>query len=158
MARQIERLTTGVIAHADRRGLHPHGAGLYLHVGPRGGRSWIYRYTLRGRTRYMGLGSAAMVSLREARRAALGWRGVAAEGRDPLEIRRQQASSQRKVPTFKEAAESYISANQAVAIRGRAFPPRAPPANGRAHGAKFRSSKVISRSLHRLQPNAPQET
>ncbi len=59
----------------------------------------------------MGLGSVALVSLREARRKALGCRRLAAEGQDPLEARRQQSPKRKKVPAFKEAAESYIAAN-----------------------------------------------
>jgi integrase len=112
MTRQIERLTTGAVTRATRRGLHPDGAGLYLQVGRTGGRSWIYRYTLRGRTRYMGLGSAALVSLREARRKVLGCRRIAADGQDPLEVRRQQSPKRPKVPTFKAAAETYVKANE----------------------------------------------
>ncbi len=111
MTRLIERLTKSAVSGTTRRGLHPDGAGLYLQVGPTRGRSWIYRYTLGGRTRYMGLGSVALVSLREARRKALGCRRLAADGQDPLEVRRQQSPQRKKVPSFKEAAESYIAAN-----------------------------------------------
>jgi hypothetical protein len=131
MARNIERLKTGAIARATRRGLHPDGAGLYLQVGPTGGRSWIYRYTLRGRTRYMGLGAAGLVSLREARRKALSCRRLAADGQDPLEIRRQQSPKRPKAPTFKEAAEAFIAANESgwrnarQAAQWRSSPPDA---------------------------------
>jgi hypothetical protein len=42
-----------------RPGLHADGHGLYLPVGRRGTKSWIYRYRRDGRLRDMGLGSSA---------------------------------------------------------------------------------------------------
>jgi hypothetical protein len=43
---------------------------LYLQIRPGGARSWIYRFTLNGRTRDMGLGPLANVSLVKARSKA----------------------------------------------------------------------------------------
>ena len=47
--------------------MYPDGGGLYLCVGSLSARSWIFRFARDGRTRYMGLGSLAAVSLAEAR-------------------------------------------------------------------------------------------
>jgi hypothetical protein len=47
----------------------PTEGGLYLQV-TGGARSWIYRYTLNGRSREMGLGSLNAVTLSEARARA----------------------------------------------------------------------------------------
>src|SRR5258708_3236675 len=44
-------------------GMFADGNGLYLQVTPTGAKSWIFRYVIGGRRRYLGLGSAAIVSL-----------------------------------------------------------------------------------------------
>src|SRR6516164_1887152 len=67
MARLIQKLTEAKIRTLADIKLHPDGAGLYLQVKPGGARSWIYRFTLNGRTRDMGLGAFADVSLVKAR-------------------------------------------------------------------------------------------
>jgi hypothetical protein len=41
--------------------MYADGEGLYLQVGSGGAKSWIYRFTLNGRERYLGLGSANAV-------------------------------------------------------------------------------------------------
>ena len=54
------KLTALRVAKAEP-GLHADGDGLYLQVGASGARSWIYRYVVAGRQRYLGLGSVAAV-------------------------------------------------------------------------------------------------
>ena len=66
MARLIQQLTEAKIRTLTV-GLHHDGAGLYLQIKPGGARSWIYRFRLNGRTRDMGLGALADVSLVRAR-------------------------------------------------------------------------------------------
>ena len=102
-----------------RRGRHPHkalsadfcrnvaeagryadGNGLYLHVDPSGARRWVQRLVIHGRSRGLGLGSYALVSLAQARRKALANRKLARRGGDPL---RGKPDSVR-VPTFENAA------------------------------------------------------
>jgi hypothetical protein len=63
MARLVQQLTEAKIRTLTKIGLHPDGAGLYLQIRPGGARSWIYRFTLNGRTRDMGLGSLTDLSL-----------------------------------------------------------------------------------------------
>ena len=48
------------------------GGGLYLSISGNGGKRWVFLYTLKGKRREMGLGSAArgQVSLADARKAA----------------------------------------------------------------------------------------
>ncbi|MBV9777554.1 MAG: DUF4102 domain-containing protein, partial [Acetobacteraceae bacterium] len=69
-------------------GRHGDGDGLWLQVRDAERRSWLFRYTLNGRAREMGLGPAGDVSLAEAREAARKCRAVLREGLDPLEQRR----------------------------------------------------------------------
>ncbi len=52
------------------------GAGLLLHKRKDGGAQWLYRYTIHGRRREMGLGALRDVSLKQARKLATGWHSV----------------------------------------------------------------------------------
>jgi integrase len=97
-------------------GWHADGGGLYLQVTP-GGRSWVYRFRLHGRERYMGLGALRQVSLAEAREKAAAARKLQSEGRDPIETRTAERASERlvvaKATTFDDCAKAYVAAHRA---------------------------------------------
>ena len=110
MARLIEQLTEAKIRTIVNDGLHPDGLGLYLQIRP-SGRSWIFRFTLNKRTRDMGLGSFADVSLMSARAAAAEKRALVAKGIDPIEHAKNARISGASKPdglTFEQAAEQYM--------------------------------------------------
>ena len=114
MARLIQKLTEAKIRTLTDIKLHPDGAGLNLQVKPGGARSWIYRFTLSGRTRDMGLGALADVSLVKAREKASAARALVNDGIDPIEHTRAQAvipvaPKRHSSPTFEEVAESYMA-------------------------------------------------
>src|SRR6516225_7082297 len=114
MARLIQQLTEAKIRTLTRIGLHPDGAGLYLQIRPGGARSWIYRFRLNGRTRDMGLGALADVSLVKARDKASAARALVNDGIDPIEHTRTQAvipaaPKHLSSPTFEEVAEAYMA-------------------------------------------------
>ena len=96
-------------------GMTGDGKGLYLQISKAGGVSWIYRYKMDGKTRYMGLGAFPAVTLAEAREAAEDARRVSSRGVDPLQVRETERESKRKAAsaraaknvTFMAAAESY---------------------------------------------------
>jgi Arm domain-containing DNA-binding protein len=71
---------------------------LYLQVTKAGGRSWLFRYMLRGQPRYQGLGSCELVSLAQAREKVLAGRRLVASGIDPLAERR---AAKAKMVTFR---------------------------------------------------------
>ncbi len=71
-------------------GMSGDGGGPWLQVTGNGAKSWIFRFTLRGRARAMGLGSASPFSLAEARDEALVCRTVCAGGNDPIEARKAE--------------------------------------------------------------------
>jgi hypothetical protein len=80
----------------------PDGSGLYLRITAAGVRSWLFRYTVNGRERYMGLGLLHAVGLAEARCRAATMRELRASGVDPIEYRRaqqQQAAQDRAKAT-----------------------------------------------------------
>src|SRR6266566_3649264 len=98
-------------------GMHPDGEGLYLQVGASGARSWIYRYTLRGRERYLGLGSVTAIPLKEARELATEARKLRAKGIDPIDHRREERTADlvkaAKTVTFMETAKHFIASHEA---------------------------------------------
>lgn len=97
------------------------GDGLYLQVSKSGAKSWIYRYQLNGRRREMGLGSVSDVPAKDARRRVAEARALVLDKIDPVEQRRQQASTAFELAakkaagsfTFKRMALAYIEANRA---------------------------------------------
>src|SRR5437879_441684 len=88
MGRMIGRLNALKVASLQKQrppGMHPDGGGLYVQIEATGNCSWVFRYGIRGKTRYMGLGSLKDVALAEARAKASECRRQKANGLDPLE-------------------------------------------------------------------------
>ena len=77
--------------------------GLILRVQPSGSKAWIWRGTVNGRRRDLGLGRYPYVSLAQARQQAFEYRKAAHEGIDPTTLR------DGAVPTFASAAEAVIA-------------------------------------------------
>ncbi|WP_256947293.1 tyrosine-type recombinase/integrase [Haematobacter genomosp. 1] len=98
--RPEKALTAQAVKNATEPGKYFDGHGLYLRVDPNGSRFWVQRITIRGKRCELGLGSPALVSLAEARSAALDNRKLARSGGDPLQVKREAAA----VLTFEEAA------------------------------------------------------
>ena len=89
------------------------GGGLYLLVAPSGSKSWLLRTIVKGKRCDIGLGSASLVSLAQAREDATRLRKIAREGGDPLTDRRHARAI---VPTFEEAARR-VHASHGAAFR-----------------------------------------
>jgi integrase len=110
------KLTTLDVARVTKPGMLGDGDGLYLQVGPGGARSWVYRFMLAGKERYLGLGSANAIPLKRARELAAEARQLRAEGIDPIERRRSERLAVKiasaKVTTFAQAATQYIAAHE----------------------------------------------
>ena len=77
--------------------------GLILRVAPGGSKQWVWRGTVRGRRRDIGLGAVAYTTLAEARDIAYEYRKIARAGGDPAASR-----PVRTIPTFAELAERVI--------------------------------------------------
>ena len=82
-------------------GKYADGNGLYLIVDPSGAKRWVLRTLVHGKRRHMGLGSVSLVSLAEARDAAVKWRRIARDGGDPIADRE---GARRITLTFEKAA------------------------------------------------------
>jgi integrase len=116
MAKTVGKLTALKVGRALTAGMYADGAGLYLQVTGTGAKSWIHRYSIRGKAREMGLGSLSAVSLADARTRAAACRALRQDGVDPIEARKadraQAALDDAKAITFKEAAQRYIAAHR----------------------------------------------
>ena len=97
--------------------------GLFLRIEPSGSRRWVQRLTIDGRQREMGLGSADLITLAEARSIAFDNIKMARQGGDPFEAKKQKQT----IPTFAEAVEAVIELN-------------APTWSSAKHAAQFRST------------------
>jgi len=96
-----KRLTAATVRSQRQAGFYADGQGLYLKVDPSGAKRWVQRLVIQGRRRDLGLGSATVVSLADAREAALGNRKQARSGDDPLAARKNFNA----VLTFEAAAQ-----------------------------------------------------
>ena len=113
MARGIHRLSARKVETAKSTGKVRYisdGGSLYFRIGKGAGRSWVYRYRDSTGLHELGLGSALVVTLAEARERAQAIRVQRSRGLDPLAARR---SRRRQVPTFGEVADRYITAHRA---------------------------------------------
>lgn len=107
-AHREKRLTAANVRAITKVGLHADGNGLYLKVDSNGAKRWVQRIIINGKRRDIGLGSASLVTLIEARETALQHRKAARAGEDPLAAKRLLQA----VLTFKEAAEQVHQLNK----------------------------------------------
>jgi integrase len=97
---KVMKLSVRKIKELAGPGRYSDGNGLYLHIRPGGSQQWLLRTTVQGKRTDIGLGSASLVTLSEAREKAHELRKQARDGLDPLQERRTLLS----VPNFSEAA------------------------------------------------------
>ena len=123
MARRLNTLTAVEVKGIDQKGMYHDGGGLYLQVSAAGTKSWIYRFTLDGRAREMGLGPLNAISLAEARKRTAECRRMRHDGIDPIEARGAQRDQKRlqvaRSVTFDVCAEAYIEAHKASWKNGK---------------------------------------
>ncbi len=112
------RLTAKGVEKKTTPGYHGDGGGLTLQITKAGVKSWLYRYMINGKARWMGLGPVHSVSLAEARQKAAEARKLVVEGIDPLEAkdqRRLEAEvAKARLVTFDQCASAYIQAHRAA--------------------------------------------
>ena len=104
----IHKLTPRKVATVGT-GKYEDGGGLRLVVSGTGARKWIFRFTIKGKRREMGLGSFPDVGLADARGNASRYRIQVANGIDPIEIRRVEPEA---VPTFTTCAARFIRSHR----------------------------------------------
>ena len=100
MPRLCRNALSAAMVRSAGPGSYVDGNGLMLRVTKRGTRHWIQRLTIHGRRVDLGLGSAELVRLADARRTAADNRAIARTGGDPRRAR---------VPTFAAAEEACFA-------------------------------------------------
>ena len=97
--------------------------GLFLRIEPTGSRRWVQRVSVAGRQREIGLGSADLVTLAEARELAVSNKKLARAGGDPLAAKQQHVT----IPSLNDAIDKVIELN-------------APTWTNAKHAAQFKST------------------
>ena len=100
MPRLCRNALSAAMVRTAGPGSYVDGNGLMLRVKARGTRQWVQRLTIHGRRVDLGLGSADLVSLADARRVAADNRAIARTGGDPRRVR---------APTFAAAEEACFA-------------------------------------------------
>ena len=101
-------LSAAFVRTAKESGKYFDGHGLFLKVDKTGAKRWVQRINIRGKRTEMGLGSASLVSLAEAREIALENRKIARSGGDPLRAKREADA----IISFEEAARKVHEINK----------------------------------------------
>lgn len=99
----MPQLTAAFVRSVTEPGKYGDQHGLILRVQPSGSKQWIWRGTVQGKRRDLGLGGYPYVGLAEARGKAFEFRRVARLGEDPVALRSGG------VPTFERAVEIVIA-------------------------------------------------
>ena len=116
MARALGKLTALKVKRAGAPGLYGDGGGLYLRVTKERNKSWVFRFMLGGKARWMGIGPLHIVSLADARSRAAECRTLHHNRIDPIDARR--AERQRtsldaaRTVTFAQCAATYIASHR----------------------------------------------
>lgn len=119
-------------------GRHPDGDRLFLWVRGNSSPNWIFRYTFpAGRRRDMGLGTAQVLTLAQARRAAQEAREMLEHGVDPLDARKRAADAL-------QGASEALPTLRAMAIETH-----------KAVAPSFRNSKHKAQWLASVMANVP---
>ena len=97
-------LSATKVKHIKEPGKYYDKHGLFLRVESETSKRWVQRLTIHGKQRELGLGSASLVSVKEARDMAIDNRKLARAGGDPLAAKREKVA----MPTFNEAVQKVI--------------------------------------------------
>jgi integrase len=115
MALKVNKLSALAVSKASKPGYYGDGGGLWLQVSKSGSKSWIFRFTLAGKQREMGLGPVRTVDLAIARAKAKECRLLLLDRQDPLEARAASRAAnalrQARSLTFDQCASAYITAH-----------------------------------------------
>ena len=105
----VKGLTPKIIASPLKQGKYLDGGGLFLRVANRGMKSWCFRYKLHGKFHTLGLGSARLMNVDEARIEAQRIQRLVMRGIDPKQEKKPALFSQTKDKTFRECTDEFIA-------------------------------------------------
>ena len=104
------KLNSIAITKAKLPGYYGDGGGLWLQIAKGGSKSWVFRFTLNGKRREMGLGPLHTIGLADARAQALECRKLVLNSKDPIEHRKLLQA--RDGVTFDQCSAAYIEAHR----------------------------------------------
>ncbi len=117
MTRQINKLTA-VTLKSLSAGKHEDGAGLRFVKADTGSAKWVFRYSVYGRRREMGLGPWPDITLKMAREIAADARKLARQNIDPIAQRQaERREAQRNLHLLEDVARDCFEARKAE-LRG----------------------------------------
>jgi integrase len=108
MPKKANGLTARGVETIAKPGMHADGGGLYLNVKETGAKSWVFRFSVAGKRREMGLGGYPAVSLATARKLAADHRPTVSNGADPIEARDAARTEEKRIPNFGEVADAFV--------------------------------------------------
>lgn len=114
--RTLNRLAPVELKTLTKRGYYADGGGLYYRVSEFGTNSWVFRFTVAGKAREMGLGAYPDVSMKEARERAAVARKQLRDGIDPIGERQAKKSAilaqRASALTFEQCAAAFMAAKE----------------------------------------------
>jgi integrase len=106
MLHKLKPQTVASLIAKYKVGVYGDGGKLYLQIAKKGAASWLFKYRIHGKTRAMGLGSAHIVTLAQAREKAAELRIAVHGGCDPLA---ERGTTVGKTVTFAQCVERYLA-------------------------------------------------
>ncbi|MEO1167443.1 MAG: integrase arm-type DNA-binding domain-containing protein [Pseudomonadota bacterium] len=140
--------------------------GLYIEVTPAGGKHWRFRYRIGKAQKKVSLGSYPVVSLKDAREAAIEARQTIASGGDPAVEKRKQKIRDEflSASTFEAVAREYIEQimvqngrAEATIVKANYFLDKLAPAIGNRPIHEIEPFEVLA-PLKRLEATGKHET
>lgn len=109
----VGKLTALKVKSLKDPGRYTDGGGLMLYVKEGGSKTWVFRPTIQGKRRDIGLGSLSNVGLSEARETADDMRRLIRQGIDPVRRRREAKAAATTTITFQDAAKAAFAEHEA---------------------------------------------
>ena len=147
MPRRAKGLTAAFVDKAAKPERYADGGGLYLEVRSKTAKFWEAHFTLRGKRRSMGGGSATgpnAIGLAQARIWNRQTQTVAREGRDPIAERKAE-KAKRDADDEKARAEAITFTQVADIVHRRPRSRMAQPPASRSNGARLSTATFCRR-------------
>ena len=106
-------LKANEINKIKQKGIYSDGDGLRLRVDKNNNKNWVFRYSMFGKSKDMGLGKFPIVTLNDARQKLVNAKKIIYEGKDPIKLKKEkQIELKRKSITFKKVSKDFIETFQ----------------------------------------------
>ena len=86
-------LTVKKIDKIEETGIYSDGNGLRLRVDKNKNKNWVFRYSIFGKSKDMGLGKYPIVTLNDARQKLVDAKKIIYDGKDPIQIKKKHRQS-----------------------------------------------------------------